>query len=72
MPSKPLDIGDLSFARKGDAAEHFRQILRRHDPGVALSELDATHVYWLLERHPEAAAKIGAGVKEISTRKFVA
>jgi len=55
-----------------DAAEHFRQILRRHDPGVAPSEPDATHVYWLLERHPEAAAKIGAGVKEISTRKFVA
>lgn len=69
MPSKPLDIGDLSFARKGDAAEHFRQILRRHEPGVALSELDATHVYWLLERHPEATAKIGAGVMEFSTRK---
>jgi hypothetical protein len=69
MPPKPLDIGDLSFARKGDAAEHFRQILRRHDPGVPLSEPDATYVYWLLERHPEAAAKIGAGVKEFSTRK---
>jgi bifunctional pyridoxal-dependent enzyme with beta-cystathionase and maltose regulon repressor activities len=48
MTSKPLDTGDLSFARKGDAAEHFRQILRRHDPGVALSEPDATHVYWLV------------------------
>jgi hypothetical protein len=66
---KPLDIGDLSFARKGDAAEHFRTILYRRDPGVALSEPDATHVYWLLERHPEAVAKIGAGVKEFSTRK---
>jgi hypothetical protein len=69
MAAKPLDIGDLNFARKGDAAEHFRRILRRHDPGVALSEPDATHVYWLLERHPEAAAKIGAGVKEFTTRK---
>lgn len=69
MASKPLDIGDLSFVRKSDAAEHFGQILHRHDPGVALSEPDATHVYWLLERHPEAAAKIGAGVKEFSTRK---
>jgi hypothetical protein len=69
MPSKPLDIGDLNFARKSDAAEHFRQILRRYDPGVVLSELDATHVYWLLERHPEATAKIGAGVMEFSTRK---
>jgi hypothetical protein len=69
MASKPLDIGDLSFARKGDAAEHFRQILHRHDLGVPLSEPDATYVYWLLERHPEAAAKIGVGVKEFSTRK---
>lgn len=71
MATKPLDIGDLSFARKGDAAEHFRTILYRHDADVALSEPDATYVYWLLERHPEAAAKIGAGVKEFSTRKAV-
>jgi hypothetical protein len=69
MASKPLDIGDLNFARKGDAAEHFRKILYRRDVGVALSEPDTTHVYWLLERHPEAAAKIGAGIKEFSTRR---
>jgi len=43
MPSKPLDIGNLSFARKGDAAEHFRKILYRHEVGVALGEPDATH-----------------------------
>jgi hypothetical protein len=68
MPSKPLDIGDLSFARKGDAAEHFRKILYRREVGVVLAEPDVTHVYWLLERHPEATTKIGAGVKEFSTR----
>lgn len=68
MPAKPLDVGDLRFARKGDAVEHFRRILYRYDVGVALPEPDATHIYWLLERHPEAAAKIGAGVKVFSTR----
>ncbi|WP_354258788.1 DCL family protein [Bradyrhizobium sp. F1.13.3] len=59
----------MSFARKGDPAEHFRQILYRRETGVALAEPDATHVYWLLERPPEAAAKIGVGVKEFGTRK---
>lgn len=33
-----------------------------------IPEPDATHVYWLLERHPEVADKIGVGVKEFSTR----
>jgi hypothetical protein len=68
MPSKPSEIGDLSFARKGDATEFFRKILNQHGVGVALAEPDATHVYWLLERHPEAMVKIGVGVKEFSTR----
>lgn len=68
MPPKPLEIGSLSFAKKGDATEHFRQILYRHEVGSVIPEPDATHVYWLLERHPEATKKIGAGVKELSTR----
>jgi hypothetical protein len=38
-------------------------------PASRSSSQMRTHVYWLLERHPEAAAKIGVGVKEISTRK---
>jgi hypothetical protein len=68
MPAKPLEIGTLTFAKKGDAVEHYREILYRRDVGVAIPEPDATHVYWLLERHPDAAAKIGIGVKEFSTR----
>jgi len=69
MPAKPLEIGMLIFAKKGDAAEHFREILYRYETGVAIPEPDSTHIYWLLERHPEAAAKIGAGIQEFSTRR---
>jgi hypothetical protein len=58
-------------AKKGDAVEHFREILYRHDLGMAIPEPDATHLYWILERHPEAAAKMGVGVKEFSTRNAI-
>jgi hypothetical protein len=68
MPAKPLEIGTLHFAKKGDATEHYQNILYRHDIGAVIPEPDATHVYWLLERHPEAATKIGVGVKEFSIR----
>src|SRR5438445_13709877 len=30
MPAKPLEIGTLTFAKKGDAVEHCREILYRH------------------------------------------
>jgi hypothetical protein len=69
MLAKPLEIGTLTFAKKGDAVEYFREILYRHDLGVTIPEPDATHLYGLLERHPEAVAKIGVGVKGFSTRR---
>jgi hypothetical protein len=61
MPARPLEIGTLTFAKKGDAVEHYREILYRYGVGVVIPEPDATHLYWLLERHPEAATKIGVG-----------
>jgi hypothetical protein len=71
MAKIPVEIGDLSFEKKGDASEHYRGILYRHEIGAIISEPDATELYWLLERHPEATAKIGAGIDHFCIREAI-
>lgn len=68
MPKRAIDIGGLSFATKGAAYEHFRQMLYRHEVGSTILDPDATELSWLLERHPEFQDKLGAGVKRFSLR----
>jgi hypothetical protein len=71
MPKIPVQIGELRFASKGEAEEHFRQMLRRHPIGSRIPAPDATELSWLLERHPEVGDKVGIGVDYFSVRDAV-
>lgn len=68
MVKKPLEIGGLFFETKGKATEHFQAILYRYEIGVPIPDPDATQLRWLLDRHPEAAIKIGVGIAHFSVR----
>uniref|UniRef100_A0A6M3JAD2 DUF3223 domain-containing protein n=1 Tax=viral metagenome TaxID=1070528 RepID=A0A6M3JAD2_9ZZZZ len=57
-----LAIGDMSFATKKAALEHFRAVLGRSKVGETIDGPDHGQLLALLNRHPDALAKIGVGV----------
>lgn len=64
----PLRIGEMQFATKGDALLHIRETLRRYLPGERVSIEDEHFLRSLLERHPNAAEKMGVGVNHFMVR----
>lgn len=68
MPSKPVDLGDLHFAKKGDAVSYLHDMLYRYDLGDRVNHGDAVILMLALDRHPEAAEKVGYGVESFSVR----
>jgi hypothetical protein len=57
-----IQIGELTFASKAEATEHFRQILYSYELGDIVNEADARKLFWLLERHPTFEQKRGVGI----------
>ncbi|MEM6411760.1 MAG: DCL family protein [Pseudomonadota bacterium] len=68
MPAKPVKIGPLSFSKKGDANGYLREMLYKYDLGDMVTDEDAKILTHLVQMHPEAAEKIGAGIKSFSVR----
>lgn len=68
MPAKPLTLGPMDFATRGDATSYLRSILRRYDVGDRVNALDEQVLRAALARHPEAKVKIGCGVAHFSVR----
>lgn len=59
-------IGDLTFATKARAIQHFREMLGRYEVGNTVSEADAADLRALLERHPIHEQKRGPGIAGFS------
>lgn len=68
MPAKPLSLGPMHFAKRGDAVAYLKDMLHRYDLGDRVSANDAVILLAALERHPNAEAKIGCGVTHFSVR----
>jgi hypothetical protein len=68
MPAKPISIGSLPFATKGEAAAYLRAMLHRYDVGDKVSSNDTVVLTAALAMHPDAKAKIGCGVSHFSVR----
>lgn len=68
MP-KVVEVGPLTFPSKKAAEDHYRAIRDAHKDGGMIPEPHATQLHWLLDRHPEAAEKRGAGVAGFRVRK---
>lgn len=68
MPAKPVTIGKINFAKKGDALAHMKAMLDRYDIGDRVNASDTEFLRAALSLHPEASAKIGSGVAHFSVR----
>jgi hypothetical protein len=68
MPAKPLSIGSLHFAKKGDAAAFLQTMLHRYDVGDKVSAADEQILRDALALHPEARTKVGCGITHFSVR----
>jgi hypothetical protein len=68
MPAKPLTIGSLYFAKKGDASAFLQAMLQRYDVGDKVGAADEQVLRDTLALHPEAEAKVGCGITHFSVR----
>jgi len=68
MPAKPIDLGPMHFAKRGDAVAYLNEMLHRYDLGDKISSADAVILQAALDRHPEAVNKIGCGITHFSVR----
>jgi hypothetical protein len=66
--AQSVDIAGHQFPRKTDALAFLKVMLNRYRPGDTVSDADKVFLLEALKRHPEAAAKIGAGVKGFEVR----
>jgi hypothetical protein len=57
-----VKLATREFTTKRDARAHFQAMLRRYSPGDRVNDEDAKDLASLLERHPQAAEKIGPGI----------
>jgi hypothetical protein len=68
MPAKPLDIGSLHFATRGDALAFLRAMLNRYDIGDKVNAPDGEVLRAAIALHPNSEEKIGCGVTHFSVR----
>ena len=60
-----VTIETQRFTTKTQATEHFTKMLARYANRQDVTGADFDDLYSLLEKHPRAGEKIGAGVKRI-------
>lgn len=65
MPAQSVVIGEQSFASFSAARDHVRTLLRAYSHGEHISPADFVFMRAVLERHPDAAHKVGVGVSKI-------
>lgn len=65
---KPVSYGDLHFATQTEARAFLNAMLNKYDVGDRVSVSDAAILSAALVLHPEAADKIGSGIRDFSVR----
>ncbi|WP_256121550.1 DCL family protein [Shinella lacus] len=61
-------IGGEVFTTQAQARERFRSILYKYRLGETIDAADAQFMTFALQRHPEAASKIGSGIQSFQVR----
>lgn len=56
-------IETADFVDRDEASAFFKDMLRRHRPGMSVGPADAMHLRALLDLHPDRDAKVGPGVR---------
>lgn len=67
--AKPVVLSTMTFTRQGDAQLFFGKMLQGYKPGDRVGASDEIHLRDLLERHPDATMKIGAGIDRFEVQE---
>jgi hypothetical protein len=67
--AKPVTIGAQTFDTQAAAREFIQAILYRHPLLAPINGPDHAFLLELLSKHPNAAKKIGVGVKQFTIEK---
>jgi hypothetical protein len=67
---KPIQIGNIGFATKKAALNHYKEILNSYDYEESLSPKDFGDILNLLETHPQVKDKIGIGIEKVKVVKL--
>ena len=65
---KPVSYGNLHFDTQTEARAFLNAMLKKYDVGDRVSPSDGAILSAALALHPEAADKIGPGIKDFSVR----
>ena len=68
MPAKPINLGTLHFAKRGDAVAYLKEMLNRYELGDLVNSEDSEILMAALGHHPNGLSKIGCGVAHFSVR----
>lgn len=68
MPAKPVKLGSMHFAKRGDAVAFLREMLNRYDVGDRVSAADTVVLRDAFDCHPEAKTKMQASITYFSVR----
>lgn len=66
--AQSVEIAGHQFPRKTDALAFLKVMLNRYRPGDTVGAEDKAFLLEALRRHPDAASKIGCGVKSFEIR----
>lgn len=66
--AQSVEIAGHQFPRKTDALVFMKVMLNRYRPGDTVTDDDREFLLEALKRHPEAATKIGSGVRGFEVR----
>ncbi len=66
--AQPIIIGEITFAKKGDALIHFKDMLNRYEINEEVSLSDSEFLKAALRNHPEYNDKLGAGIDHFVVR----
>jgi len=64
----PVIIGSHHFEKKGDALDHFKEILNSYAINDTVSDEHEDFLLLALKNHPDCSDKIGCGVSRITVR----
>ena len=65
MPREAVELAGKTFESKAAARGYLRQIKERYDIGSYLNDEDTAVVAAAVQRHPQAASKVGFGIRAI-------
>lgn len=67
--AQTVEIGEMRFAKKGDALNHLKSVLNSYNPEERVKAEDKIFLLEAIKNHPEVNEKIGVGIDYFFVRR---